>query len=213
MKNIWVSKPLGRKCHSSLQHSTGSNRTIEIKVTGHGLKRGCSFHSHTHTHVCSSLSVRPQMLVGEGLRKSGQSFNNPLRRSFLIAGLICIRFAESRSCTFCLSLLLFLSHCSIYVFVKVSLAFQSLSLFLAAPRSQFCHFLFLIFVSLSLLIFIGDNRRGEILNKTDLSSDGFFSAEGLEFGSRRMPEESFPAAVRDKSLKWLHLHLQIQSAD
>ncbi len=153
------------------------------------------------------------MLVGEGLCKSGQSFNNPLRRSFLIAGLICIRFADRVVLALSVYLCCSFSLTVAFVFVKVSLAFQSLSLFLAAPRSQFCHFLFLIFVSLSLLIFIGDNRRGEILNKTDLSSDGFFSAEGLEFGSRRMAEESFPAAVRDKSLKWLHLHLQIQSAD
>lgn len=94
-----------------------------------------------------------------------------------------------------ISLSLSLTHC------------PTVSLFLISVTSFFS------FLSLSLLIFIGDNRRREILNKTDLSSDGFFSAEGLEFSSRWMAEESFPAAVRDKSLKWLHLHLQMQSAD
>ncbi len=148
------------------------------------------------------------MLVGEGLCKSGQIFNNPLRWSFLFAGLICMRFADR----VVLALFVYLC-CSFSLTVAFMSSYRSLSLsrcpsfsILSLPFSHFC-------LSLSLLIFIGDNRRGEILNKTDLSSDGFFSAEGLEFSSRQMPEESFPAAVRDKSLKWLHLHLQMRSAD
>lgn len=84
--------------------------------------------SLTHTHVCSSLSVRPQMLVGEGLCKSGQSFNNPLRPELPYCRPDLHKISrQSRSCTFCLSLLLFLSHCSVYVFVQVSLSFPSLS--------------------------------------------------------------------------------------
>lgn len=54
MKNIWGSKPLGRTCQSSLQDSTGSNRTIEIKVTGHGLKRGDFTHTHTRMFLAFS---------------------------------------------------------------------------------------------------------------------------------------------------------------
>lgn len=102
-----------------------------------------------------------------------------------------------------LSHTLFLTHSRLSLTLSLPLSI-TLS-FLSLPYSHFCLF--------SLLIFIGDSRRREILNKTDFPSDGFFSAEGLELSSRWMPEESFPAAVRDKSLKWLHLHLQTQSAD